>query len=289
MRTNRAFTLIELLVVIAIIALLAALLLPALNEARESGRTTVCINNLRQLGIAITSYADTFEGHFPRNYPGVGSPPWEGTSTIPGNEGWAAPLASSMLNLTLSNYGGSYVTRANVPTKTIFVCPTIHLRIWNYGGISSIAYNVNNHRAPYGVSYSANGHWLESGITSTTYDPVKFTSVLRGDYPLLLDSGPEEKATSGSGVDWVTTTWHTRMDDFYYTPSALAGIYSAFAGFWHGGGGKQYPLMGAANQLSFDGSVTRIQASRVPRYSLHGASGTGISYFNDLNSSQPLP
>ena len=183
----KAFTLIELLIVIAIIALLAALLLPALNEARESGRTTVCINNLRQLGIAFASYADTYDGHFPRNYPGVGTQPWIGNATVPGNEGWAAPLASSMLGLTLSNYGGSYVSRANVPTKTIFVCPTIHQRIWGYAGIPAVAYNVYNHGAPYGVSYSANGGWLEPGITSTTYNPVKYSSVVRGDFPLLLD------------------------------------------------------------------------------------------------------
>ncbi|MHC4244247.1 MAG: type II secretion system protein [Planctomycetota bacterium] len=62
MGKRRGFTLIELLVVIAIIAVLMAILMPALNRAREQGKRMVCLGNLKQMGLAWIMYADDNEG-----------------------------------------------------------------------------------------------------------------------------------------------------------------------------------------------------------------------------------
>ncbi|HXC34912.1 MAG TPA: type II secretion system protein [Candidatus Acidoferrales bacterium] len=65
---SRAFTLIELLVVIAIIGILAALLLPVITVAESKAQRTVCMNNIRQIDLAIQTYSDDFNGEAPIDY-----------------------------------------------------------------------------------------------------------------------------------------------------------------------------------------------------------------------------
>jgi prepilin-type N-terminal cleavage/methylation domain-containing protein/prepilin-type processing-associated H-X9-DG protein len=116
------FTLIELLVVIAIIAILAAMLLPALGKAKEKAKATQCISNLRQVGIALRLYTDDNQDKL-----------WTVNGVIPNEGMWSAnPLTTIWLDPADSRaywalgYSGYYAK-----SKKLFRCPTArHVDEW---------------------------------------------------------------------------------------------------------------------------------------------------------------
>lgn len=75
MKTKKGFTLVELLVVISIIAILLAVLMPALQKARELAKRTICSNQVRQIGVGMSTYALGFDGRLP--WAGGGGVPWK--------------------------------------------------------------------------------------------------------------------------------------------------------------------------------------------------------------------
>jgi prepilin-type N-terminal cleavage/methylation domain-containing protein len=119
------FTLIELLVVIAIIGILAAMLLPALNRAREKANATSCLGNMRQWGIAMGLYCDDWNDYMP--YEGTSNSPIDDQYNI---DAWYNILSSYIGARRLADMYKDTPPNPPIPgQKSIFMCPSLRQRV----------------------------------------------------------------------------------------------------------------------------------------------------------------
>ncbi len=160
-RQADAFTLIELLVVVAIIALLAAILLPAMKSARESSRRAVCASNLHQIALAAHAYTDDNNTALPvhpytPNYPFY--------SWVDPTAGGYDPNVKGIVYL-MPYIGARAVTdaEANKSCARVFICPsgTVKFEQWaNFGGIRTSSYVQHCGWAYQGFNFA--GYYLNS-------------------------------------------------------------------------------------------------------------------------------
>jgi len=132
---RKGFTLIELLVVIAIIAVLMAILMPALNRAREQGKRAACLSNLKQLGLAWIMYADDNDGKMVNGNTETGGHNKDGTCWIyfPGHDTTAKQRIDGIKRGLLFQY---------CPDLKLYKCPT----------------GIRGEEATYAIVDAMNGH-----------------------------------------------------------------------------------------------------------------------------------
>ncbi len=250
MSTRRAFTLIELLVVIAIIAVLIALLLPAVQAAREAARRAQCVNNLKQLGLALHNYS-TASNAFP---PGIDTTISYPGTTPPGNLAtWTAWSPQAMLlpyleqtplyNAANFNWGCCYdsaqadATNSTVYTTKIgsFLCPS--------DGIAGLQ-NINSYYGSIGTStqpyptdgntngifslYDVNAHCGSvqiSAVTDGTSNTVAFSEGLVGDYG-------KTNNYAGNGMAGANEITAAEVLDAKTAPAAILQALQSCNTFW---------------------------------------------------------
>jgi len=237
-RSHRGFTLIELLVVIAIIAILIALLLPAVQQAREAARRSQCKNNLKQCGLALHTYHDTYKV-LP---PGAVTSNWIGWGTM------LLPFVDQANLFQQIDAGNGFKTRWHLATNTAgetvvntlaktplsgFVCPSDQAELLNekmYG------YGTSNYVASAGTEFAATptastrGPMIQnSGLSFSRITDGTSNSILLGERKSIGGANTTGVPAYFASI-WIgayTATFNTTGDRF---PSPLGAWYTTSDG-----------------------------------------------------------
>jgi len=244
-----AFTLIELLVVIAIIAILAALLLPALASAKEEGRTAKCKSNLHQIGIAILMYAHDNDDFF---Y-------WRGTPAMPdmpNNGKWTRNPRSSVILPPEDGdaYWGLAYYELLGRAKEVFRCPTAkHADEWREEGLTYPAeFWLNSTYGTHSFLVFPYDGRLQAPIKLTYFkDPSR--EILCHDAAEQKMEGPTDSIGLFPGQGSILTQW---IGGGPPTRSGLSDLYDGgnYAFEW-----EYYRHKKGCNTLWLDGHVSKIR------------------------------
>ena len=243
-----AFTLIELLVVIAIIAVLIALLLPAVQAAREAARRVQCVNNLKQVGLALHNYHDT-TGTFPAG----------GWTVLGMNMGWAAAILPGVEQRALYD-GLNFHFASNVAVNStasatvlnVYLCPS-QPRAENRSKLAADPFLAGD--ADYGGMYGPRGLTVPPLINNPPRGAMIFDKCLGFNQ---LTDGTSQTIQIGEAPEAINALWssgHNIFDQSAPINARPAYEYGEELTSQHPGG---------VNVLFADGSVHFLKQSMNP-------------------------